>query len=38
MKIKTKLKAGGDGLASNHNQTGIRVRTNVKAGAVAPEI
>jgi hypothetical protein len=34
MKVKSKVKAGSDGLTSNHNQTvkGLRVRSSVKAG------
>jgi hypothetical protein len=38
MKIKSNVKAGG---WSNHNQTvtrGLKVKTNVKAGAVGPDI
>jgi hypothetical protein len=34
MKVKSKVKAGADGVSVNHNQTvnGLRVRSNVKAG------
>jgi len=34
MKVKTKVKAGLDGVTMNHNQTvrGLRVRSSVKAG------
>jgi hypothetical protein len=35
MKVKSNVKAGADGLTSNHNQTvrGLRVKSKVKAGA-----
>ena len=35
MKVKSKVKAGSDGLAVNHNQSvkGLRVKSKVKAGA-----
>ena len=35
MKVKSKVKAGLDGLTQNHNQAvkGLRVKTKVKAGA-----
>jgi hypothetical protein len=34
MKVKTKVKAGLDGLSLNHNQNvkGLRVKSSVKAG------
>ena len=35
MKVKSKVKSGSGGLATNHNQKvkGLRVKTKVKAGA-----
>jgi len=39
MKIKTKVRAGGVPL--NHNQTaarGLKIKTNVKAGVIGPDI
>lgn len=33
MKTKTNVKSG---LAPNHNQSGLRVRTQLKSGALAP--
>jgi len=39
MKIKTKVRAGGIHL--NHNQTaarGLKIKTNVKAGVIGPDI
>jgi len=37
MKVKSKVKAGIDGLSANHNQTvkGLRVKSKVKAGRLA---
>ncbi len=34
MKVKSKVKAGADGISANHNQTvrGLRVKSSVKAG------
>jgi hypothetical protein len=34
MKVKSKVKAGADGLSANHNQSvkGLRVKSKVKAG------
>lgn len=36
MKVKSKVKAGSDGLSYNHNQSvaGLRVKSKVKAGYI----
>ena len=32
IKVNTGVKAGGFGLASNHNSGGLKVKTSIKAG------
>lgn len=36
MKVKSSVKAGGGGIATNHNQAvkGLRVKSSVKAGKI----